>query len=127
MAKHADYRGALDLDFNIYCPEQVGTNGDYYWDSNHWRIAVRSYKDGHATDLEELSTDLPEDFARAIGLVDFANSSEETFDDWLDQSLDGWMSADLFLEEYGDKITPRLARILARIPEYEEEPIGSSK
>lgn len=125
MAKHADYeldpsRELIDWDVNVYCPEELDTKGASYWNHNHWRIAFTDYADGRRVDYDHLTFDLPEDFCRAIGLVDFANGAEKELDGWIDQGLDSWIGLEDFLDLYADQITPRLARRLSKLPEYRE-------
>ncbi len=122
--KHADYvldpsRDLINYDLNIYCPEESWEKGDL----THWRMAFRDrdHNNFMDVDLHELAFTIPEDFCRAIGLVQFAESDTEVLDDWLDSGLDGWIYLDAFLELYASAITPRLARKLAKLPEYREE------
>lgn len=124
MHKHADYldpsRELIDYDLNIY------HLGEFTMEHPKWSIAFRDYADGASIDLDGLEFTLPEDFCRAIGLVDYVTTSlddvfpNEKLECWMDGGLDTWIDLNSFLELYADDITPRLARRLSKLPEYRE-------
>jgi hypothetical protein len=132
MAKHADYlldpsRELIDYDLNIYCL------GEFTRERPEWQIAFRDYADGASIDLDGLEFTLPEDFCRAIGLVDYVTTSlegvfpNEKLELWMDGGLDTWIDLNSFLELYAEEITPRLARRLSKLPEYREVALDRHK
>jgi hypothetical protein len=119
------HKTIIDWDLNVYCPEQW-YGDETYWDHDLWKINARIYMEGPGQN--PLDTDytitLLEKEAKAIGLVDWANNSidsDDSWDDWLDAGLDGFIDLYHFNELYRGKCTNRVLEFLDTLPRYLED------
>ena len=118
------HKTPIDWDLNVFCPEQW-YGGESYWDSDLWKINARIYMEDNP-EVNYIDTDyditlLPKE-AEAIGLKGFADQEEAPiFDDWLDQSLDGFISLGYFKNMYWDKCSDRIKEYLDSLPLYLED------
>ena len=118
------HKTPIDWDLNVFCPEQW-YGGDAFWDHDLWRINARIYMEDNPNtnyiDTDYDITLLPKE-AEAIGLKPFADQEEEPiFDDWLDQSLDGFISLEYFKKLYWDNCSDRVKEYLDSLPLYLED------
>jgi len=113
----------IDWDLNVYCPEQW-YGGESYWDHDLWKINARIYRDEDIPLDTDYTITLLEKEAKAIGLVDWANSSldsDDSLDGWLDAGLDGFIDLYHFNELYRSKCTDRVLEFLDTLPRYLED------
>ena len=113
----------IDWDLNVYCPEQW-YGGESYWDHDLWKINARIYRDEDIPLDTDYTITLLEKEAKAIGLVDWANSSldsDDSLDGWLDAGLDGFIDLYHFNELYSSKCTDRVLEFLDTLPRYLED------
>ena len=113
----------IDWDLNVYCPEQW-YGGESYWDHDLWKINARIYRDEDIPLDTDYTITLLEKEAKAIGLVDWGNSSldsDDSLDDWLDAGLDGFIDLYHFNELYRDKCSNRVLEFLDTLPRYLED------
>jgi len=113
----------IDWDLNVYCPEQW-YGGESYWDHDLWKINARIYRDEDIPLDTDYTITLLEKEAKAIGLVDWANSSldsDDSLDGWLDAGLDGFIDLYHFNELYRDKCSNRVLEFLDTLPRYLED------
>ena len=113
----------IDWDLNVYCPEQW-YGGESYWDHDLWKINARIYRDEDIPLDTDYTITLLEKEAKAIGLVDWANSSldsDDSLDGWLDAGLDGFIDLYHFNELYRDKCSDRVLEFLDTLPRYLED------
>ena len=113
----------IDWDLNVYCPEQW-YGGESYWDHDLWKINARIYRDEDIPLDTDYTITLLEKEARAIGLVDWGNSSldsDDSLDGWLDASLDGFIDLYHFNELYRSKCSDRVLEFLDTLPRYLED------
>ena len=113
----------IDWDLNVYCPEQW-YGGDSFWDHDFWKINARIYMEDHP-ETNYIDTDyditLLTKEAEAIGLKGFADDSNDDYDDWLDKSLDGFISLEYFKQLYWDVCSDRVKEYLETLPRYLED------
>ena len=113
----------IDWDLNVYCPEQW-YGGDSFWDHDLWKINARIYMEDHP-ETNYIDTDyditLLTKEAEAIGLKGFADDSNDDYDDWLDKSLDGFISLEYFKQLYWDVCSDRVKEYLETLPRYLED------
>ena len=113
----------IDWDLNVYCPEQW-YGGDSFWDHDCWKINARIYMEDHP-ETNYIDTDyditLLTKEAEAIGLKGFADDSNDDYDDWLDKSLDGFISLEYFKQLYWDVCSDRVKEYLETLPRYLED------
>ena len=118
------HKTVIDWDLNVYCPEQW-YGEESYWDGDLWKINARIYKEGpgQAPVDTDYTITLLEKEARAIGLIDWADSSASTdsWDDWLDAGLDGFIDLYHFNELYRDRCSNRVLEFLDTLPRYLED------
>lgn len=117
------HKTRIDWDLNVFCPEQW-YGGETYCDHDLWRINARIYMEDN-TLVNYIDTDyditlLPKE-AEAIGLKSFAEDSNDDYDDWLDKSLDGFISLGYFKELYWDVCSDRVKEYLDSLPLYLED------
>ena len=113
----------IDWDLNVYCPEQW-YGGESYWDHDLWKINARIYRDEDIPLDTDYTITLLEKEAKAIGLVDWANSSldsDDSLDGWLDAGLDGFIDLYHFNELYRSKCSDRVLEFLDTLPRYLED------
>ena len=113
----------IDWDLNVYCPEQW-YGDESYWDHDLWKINARIYRDEDIPLDTDYTITLLEKEAKAIGLVDWGNSSldsDDSLDDWLDAGLDGFIDLYHFNELYRDKCSNRVLEFLDTLPRYMED------
>ena len=113
----------IDWDLNVYCPEQW-YGGESYWDHDLWKINARIYRDEDIPLDTDYTITLLEKEAKAIGLVDWANSSldsDDSLDGWLDAGLDGFIDLYHFNELYRSKCSNRVLEFLDTLPRYMED------
>ena len=113
----------IDWDLNVYCPEQW-YGDETYWDHDLWKINARIYRDEDIPLDTDYTITLLEKEAKAIGLVDWANSSidsDDSWDDWLDAGLDGFIDLYHFNELYRSKCSDRVLEFLDTLPRYLED------
>ena len=119
----------IDWDLNVYCPEQW-YGEESYWDGDLWKINARIYKEGpgQAPVDTDYTITLLEKEARAIGLVDWAKKVEsdrdtvgDSWNDWLDAGLDGFIDLYHFNELYRDRCSNRVLEFLDTLPRYLED------
>jgi len=113
----------IDWDLNVYCPEQW-YGGESYWDHDLWKINARIYRDEDIPLDTDYTITLLEKEAKAIGLVDWANSSldsDDSLDGWLDAGLDGFIDLYHFNELYRSRCTDRVLEFLDTLPRYLED------
>ena len=117
------HKTVIDWDLNVYCPEQW-YGGESYWDHDLWKINARIYRDEDIPLDTDYTITLLEKEAKAIGLVDWANSSldsDDSLDGWLDASLDGFIDLYHFNELYRSKCSDRVLEFLDTLPRYLED------
>ena len=117
------HKTIIDWDLNVYCPEQW-YGDETYWDHDLWKINARIYRDEDIPLDTDYTITLLEKEAKAIGLVDWANSSldsDDSLDDWLDAGLDGFIDLYHFNELYRDKCSNRVLEFLDTLPRYLED------
>ena len=117
------HKTIIDWDLNVYCPEQW-YGGESYWDHDLWKINARIYRDEDIPLDTDYTITLLEKEAKAIGFVDWANSSldsDDSLDDWLDAGLDGFIDLYHFNELYRDKCSNRVLEFLDTLPRYLED------
>jgi len=118
----------IDWDLNVYCPEQW-YGGESFWDPELWKINARIYREGDQTPVDtEYTITLLEKEARSIGLVDWANkvnsdqdTAGDSWDDWLDAGLDGFIDLYHFNEMYRSRCPDRVLEFLDQLPRYMED------
>jgi len=119
----------IDWDLNVYCPEQW-YGEESYWDADLWKINARIYMEGPGR--SPIDTDytitLLEKEARALGLTvwaDRVNMDEdvhgESWDDWLDAGLDGFIDLYNFNLLYRNRCSDRVLEFLDQLPVYLED------
>ena len=113
----------IDWDLNVYCPEQW-YGGDSFWDHDLWKINARIYMEDNPNttyiDTDYDITLLTKE-AEAIGLKGFAEDDNDDYDDWLDKSLDGFISLYYFKQLYWDVCSDRVKEYLETLPRYLED------
>lgn len=113
----------IDWDLNVYCPEQW-YGGDSFWDHDLWKINARIYMEDHP-ETKYIDTDytitLLTKEAEAIGLKGFAEDDNDDYDDWLDKSLDGFITLEYFKQLYWDVCSDRVKEYLETLPRYLED------
>ena len=113
----------IDWDLNVFCPEQW-YGEESTWDTDLWKINARIYMDNE--EVTYIDTDynitLLEKEARELGLIAFGQKAEMDpeyiFDDWLDASLDGFISLNYFKKMYWEDCSDRLKEFLDDLPVY---------
>ena len=113
----------IDWDLNVYCPEQW-YGGDSFWDHDLWKINARIYmEDNPNTNYIDTDYDITllTKEAEAIGLRGFAEDDNDDYDDWLDKSLDGFITLEYFKQLYWDVCSDRVKEYLETLPRYLED------
>ena len=118
------YKTPIDWDLNVFCPEQW-YGGESFWDHDLWKINARIYMEDNPNtnyiDTDYTITLLTKE-AEVLGLKRFADDGASTvLDDWLDQSLDGFISVEYFKSIYWDLCSLRLQEYLETLPRYLED------
>lgn len=120
----------IDWDLNVYCPEQWYGEVSF-WDPDLWKINARIYREGEGRSPidTEYTITLLEKEARDIGLVGWGHKAEdpeadlsnESWDDWLDAGLDGFIDLHNFNLLYRDRCSNRVLEFLDQLPQYLED------
>jgi hypothetical protein len=101
----------IEYDVNVYVREELGDEGDSYWNQDYWYLHVYDYNDGAH---EEVSVPFlltpPESFA-----MNFVGRND------VDGSLDTWMSMDYLMSNYWDVMSDRVKEYLEGFPKYYED------
>lgn len=94
-----------DYDLNIYVLEEYNDDTkDSYWNTDKWYLHVYDYNNGSHTEASEPFLLTKEE--------SFCLNFEETGD--IDESLDGWMSMEYFLDNYKQQASERILNYLER-------------
>ena len=117
------YKTPIDWDLNVFCPEQW-YGGESFWDHDLWKINARIYmEDNPNTNYIDTDYDITllTKEAEAIGLRGFAEDDNDDYDDWLDKSLDGFITLEYFKQLYWDVCSDRVKEYLETLPRYLED------
>lgn len=101
----------IEYDVNVYVREELGDEGDSYWNQDHWYLHVYDYNDGAH---EEVSVPFLLTPAESFAM-NFVGRND------VDGSLDTWMSMDYLMSNYWDVMSDRVKEYLEGFPKYYED------
>ena len=99
----------VDYDLNIYMPEVLGQDGEYYYDPANWKIHVYTHFSGYQNEWDDPIQLTAEE------IVDLGLNQDGKFD------ADSWYGLDGFRLDYWSKLSDRLKKYFDELPKYYED------